>query len=377
MLKRIKSIIWKLIVIIVLIVLLVLVVILRKNQGFAEWWSTHIGRWYVTSIGNLTTHVPFSLTELLFVSLIALAIFLIIRAIICFVTIRPIKAISKLVSIPLIALMVVVTYSFACGFNYNRKPVDLPFYENEVANEEFDEIYNYFVNDLNACISQLEFRNDGDVKIDVDLPKLSKIVGEAYQIIDSDYYNDITVTAKPMMSSFLYRELQITGVSFSALGEANVNIMSTNAELPFVIAHELAHIKGVMREDDANQVAFYVCLNSDSPLLRFSAYCMYFYQIRNLTKDNLMTDEQLDSLIHYDNKYAKAVNHMIDYWKKHDLLGKIGDFINDLSIKSNGIDEGSASYGGGTESSVEPGTGKLNPSKYQRLFFEKYYRLVP
>ena len=43
--------------------------------------------------------------------------------------------------------------------------------------------------------------------------------------------------------------------------------------------------------------------------------------------------------------------------------------------KSNGVEDGTNSYQGGTQSSIEPGTGKLNPSKYQQLFFEKYYRL--
>ena len=104
---------------------------------------------------------------------------------------------------------------------------------------------------------------------------------------------------------------------------------------------------------------------------------MYFYQISRLTSKGYMKDEDRAKVIKYDNRYAIAVNHSIDYWKKHDLLSKIGDWFNDLYIKLNGVKEGTESYSGGTSSSINPGSLKLNASQYQKLFFEKYYRLNP
>ena len=369
-----KSILWKSIVLLGLISFLIIMALLKLSPDISEWWSKYPARWYLTAMGFLTKYIPFSLTELFFLSTIAYIIVLIIFIIRDFVKKKNPQAVSKIISIPLIILSIITNYFFACGFAYNRKPIDLHYYSKQVDNSEFVEIYNYFVTDVNYCISQLEFEESGDVKTSLSIKDISALVAKECEKLDKDYYGSFNTFAKPMATSFFYRELQITGVTFASLGEANVNYLATKCELPITIAHEIAHTKGVIREDEANQLAFYLCLNSDNTYLRFSAYSCYFYQMRRLTSKELMTDEDRTRIINYDNHYAKAVNHMIDYWKKHDMLSKIGDFFNDLYIKMNGVKEGTDSYSGGTGSSIEPGSKKLIASKYQQLFFEKYYR---
>ena len=61
-------------------------------------------------------------------------------------------------------------------------------------------------------------------------------------------------------------------------------------------------------------------------------------------------------------------------------MGKIGDWFNNLYIKSSGDPNGTASYSGGTQidsgdpSEEDPTLLTLIPSQYQKLFFENYYR---
>lgn len=43
-------------------------------------------------------------------------------------------------------------------------------------------------------------------------------------------------------------------------------------EIPFIAAHEAAHIRGYSSEAEANFLAFEACLNSDHPLARFSGF---------------------------------------------------------------------------------------------------------
>ena len=69
----------------------------------------------------------------------------------------------------------------------------------------------------------------------------------------------------------------------------------------------------------------------------------------------------------------KTRNYEYKFWKDHDLLGDIGNWINDLYIKSSGVKEGTTSYSGGTTYEHDPTTSKLIPSLYQKLFFDKYY----
>lgn len=373
---RIGKLIRKIIGLALLISILVVFSILRNNQNIAEWWSRNIARGYVNFVGGLVKNVPFSLSEVIFIILLILIIITIIFVIKDFIRLRIVKALIKIVSLTSTIMGIVLMVFISSGFNYNRKPVDLPYYPSQVDNSEFVNIYNFYVDDLNDCISQLEFKANGDVDPNKSLAETSKIVENAYtSLLTTNYYSSFNGHAKAMIFSFLFSELQLLGITIPPLGEPNVNNMVPNAEKPFTIAHEIAHTKGVMREDDANQVAFYICLNSDDPYLRYSAYTEYFYQLNRLKKDDLMTPENQALLHAYDQKFVGNNTYIIKFWNSHKFLKDIGDKINDWYIKGNGINEGTNSYIGGTESSVEPGTGKLNASKYHKLFFERYYRL--
>lgn len=371
---KIKFIIFNVILLIIMIALLIVLLWAKNNSDLAEAWTRSFGANYAVALSKVTSWIPFSFTEISIIALVAFIIIFIIKIIKSLLKLDVVGAISKVTVIINSIMAVFLIYNATCELAYNRKPVDLPFYETKVENSEFKDIFNYFAEDLNYCVSQLDFKDNGDLNNSLSIKDISLLVEDSYKIITSDYYNKSTAHAKPMISSFIYRELQLTGVTFAPYAEANVNYLATNLEKPFVVAHELAHTKGVMREDDANQVAFYVCLNSDNEYLRFSAYGLYFYQLRSFANSSYISEEEVEQLISVDEKYYKAIKYASDYWKEHDLLGKIGDAINNAYITSSGVQEGTTSYSGGTEISFDPVTLELNPSLYQKLFFEKYYR---
>ena len=371
---KIGSIIRKVIAIALLVAVIVVLAVLKKNQEVAEVMSRTTMRWYTKGASTFSSWVPFmSLSEVIIVLLVIVCVVLLVLTIANLVKLRILKAANRLLAIPLIVLTVVAIYSFSCEAAYNRKKMPLPYYENEVVREDFVKIHNYFADDLNACISALEFEENGDVK-GKKLSEIADAVKEAYNIVTDDYFHPHIGSVKPMASSFIYRELQITGVTISPLGEANINILNTHVNTPFTVAHELAHTKGVMREDDANQLAFYVCINSNDPYLRYSAYVAYFYQVQSMCSTSYLTDEMREDLHTVSNEYYKTKKYVSDFWSKHHALSDIGDWFNNLYIKSSGVKEGTTSYSGGTEYEFDPLTNKFYASKYQKLFFEKYYR---
>lgn len=374
MFRKLRAIIFKSLVIVILVLAIVLIAVLKKNPEVAEAMTRGFSRGYVQVASSISGAVPFlsfmELMAVIFFIVIVLLLVLIIRDLI---KIRPLKAVSKLLTIPVMILTVVALYSLSCEMAYNRKEMPLPYYENEVDRTEFVDIYNYFADDLNNCVTQLEFDENGDVK-GYDLNETTKLVKEAYAIVTDDYFASYFGSVKPMLSSFVYIEFQITGVSFNAFGEANINTMNPKANYPITIAHELAHTKGVMREDDANKLAFYVCLNSDNPFLRYSAYTSYFYQMRSMVSSSYLTESERENLHPLDPAYNKTQSYLYNFWKKHNLLEDIGNWFNNLYIKSSGVPEGTSSYSGGTEHEFDPTTNKLKPSLYQKLYFEKYYR---
>ena len=362
-------------IILFLTLLLITLGILKSSPTICEAMTTGFSRFFNSISSKITSVIPFSLTELSFVLLALGIIALLVIAIIELKRKKWQASINRAFEIAGILLLSFNFYSLSCEFAYNRKEMPLPYYQNEVERVEHVGIFNYFAEDVNYCISQLEFKESGEVKSSMSLSDLAKEVKKAYAILDGNsYYASHFGGVKPMVSSFIYREFQITGVTYSPLGEANINILNTDTNLPLTVAHELAHTKGVMREDDANKLAFYVCLNSEHPYLRYSAYAGYFYQIEAMTTSYYLTEEERQNLVEVNDALRLSRNYEYRFWKEHDLLGDIGNWINDIYIKSSGVKEGTTSYSGGTTYEHDPTTSKLIPSLYQKLFFDKYYR---
>ena len=67
-------------------------------------------------------------------------------------------------------------------------------------------------------------------------------------------------------------DLQISGIYSFFTGEANVNVEYPDYCLPFTAAHELSHQRGICRENEANFVAFLVCIGSEDDYIRYSGY---------------------------------------------------------------------------------------------------------
>lgn len=363
-------------VLLTLIVLLIVLSILKNDPAICEAMTRGFARFYGSTNSKITSIIPFSLTELMFVTLAIGVVTLLVFSIISLVKKRFQASLCRVIEIAAIIILTLDMYNLSCEFGYKREKMPLPYYEQEVARTDYVPIYNYFAEDLNNCISELEFEETGEVKTNLSLKELAEEIKKSYSIIDgNDYFAGHFGGVKPMASSFIYREFQITGVTYSPLAEANINVLNTKTNLPLTVAHELAHTKGVMREDDANKLAFYVCINSDNPYLRYSAYVVYFGQLSSITTRTYLYEEEIATLIPINAQFNKTRSYEYTYWKEHDLLGDIGEFWNDLYIKMSGVKEGTASYHAGTTPVYDPETSKLYPSMYQKLFFEKYFRL--
>jgi hypothetical protein len=78
------------------------------------------------------------------------------------------------------------------------------------------------------------------------------------------------VRPKPALFSPVLSRLGIAGIFVPYTGEAHVNGSLPDVDIPFAASHELAHQRGLAREDEANYAASVACRAHPAPEFRYS-----------------------------------------------------------------------------------------------------------
>jgi hypothetical protein len=89
------------------------------------------------------------------------------------------------------------------------------------------------------------------------------------------------VPAKPFFFSRILSRLNFSGFFFPFTAEANVNTDFPTCLFPATVAHELAHQRGVAKEQEANFVSVLVCLDSGDPDYMYSACLLAYTHLGN------------------------------------------------------------------------------------------------
>ncbi|MBP5293166.1 MAG: DUF3810 family protein [Clostridia bacterium] len=79
-----------------------------------------------------------------------------------------------------------------------------------------------------------------------------------------------------------------------------------NSEYPSVIAHEYAHLKGFLRESEADYISDYVCINSDNPWIRYSGYYNIFSRMLSVLRSLQNTQDYNVLVLRYNKMFNDA-----------------------------------------------------------------------
>jgi hypothetical protein len=373
-----KKISFKIFLIILLGVWFLSTLLIAQVDSLADLWMRTIARTYSSVIGPVVDFLPFSLMEIFFVFLYIYIAYFVIRTFFFIMKKKFNRWFSSLIHFILIGLSISALYMSTAGIAYNRLPVVVPQYQRVVDYTMYEPIVLSVIEDFNSMASLLSFSEEGSVINPYSMEQLDQHIKDAFIILDDAYYSSFTPTSKPLLSSWLYTEFHITGVHFGPSTESMFNALIPDALLPFTLAHEIVHAKGVMREDDANLLAMYVMLSSDLPYLRYSGYHATIYALLNLMR-----------YIGDDQGYNRAVNllHpsiMQDYsygtafWKKFDILNTFATWVNDTHLRLFGQADGVGSYvDEPIIDIVDDGETVIEVIKefspYQKLFFYFYF----
>ena len=361
------------IVLTVIIIFLIVISILKNNVNIAESWTRTFGRWYTSSVGKVVDTIPFSLTESLLLITIASCLIILAWAFSLLGTKNYWGFANKLLMIGLVVVGTITMYNASVGMGYHRKPLPIERYNGVIDSSKFKQIATYFVEDYNKCADELNFNEQGEIIAPYSQKELiNRLKTEFHKLDGNDYFTEYTPTPKPMKTSGIFTTLSIVGVYFGVFGEVNYSTFATNAELPFYIAHEMCHSKGVLREDDAQLLAFYVCITSADPYIRYSAYWNTIDRIINIASLSGNPDDyqEVKSLI--GDKIRKNNSYIYKHWKGMTFLSDLGDKINDWYLRTFGQIGGTGAYND-NDPTVDPGGHVIYLSNYQGIYFKIYY----
>lgn len=328
-------------------------ILARCNSDIAEYvFARGIYRVYGFIMSFLTGFLPFSVAEWL---LILFVLALVLYPFFCII--RIVRSKEKLYTVLdslrllIMALGIVfLWYMIGAGTNYYRYEF-AEFSGLEVKKSSVDELYGLCeellektnearaalgISDEEIFVSSMTNRERASACRDA-MEKLS----EQYDVLKGFY-----PYAKPVLFSRAMSEFNITGVYFPWTVESNVNVDVPDYSKASTTCHELSHLRGFMREDEANYIGYLACVNSDSAELKYSGYMLAL-----IVSMNKLYDADKDKYGTLRGKYNAGVSldliYNSKYWHQFEdtVLSEAGEAMNDTYLKANNVTDGTRSYG--------------------------------
>jgi hypothetical protein len=217
----------------------------------------------------------------------------------------------------------------------------------EVNAENLVSTLEILTDEINSLADTLPRNDDGVFTTDLTFDEISREVTSSYSALAEiyDLIPGFDSRAKSVANGWAMCYLGISGIYTYPTGEANVNSFYPSYVTIFTAAHEMCHQRGVLRENEANFLAFLITMTSDHPHLRYSgAMEVYSYVASALYRTDkdayFELYDKLSPLARADFREANRISDLYD----DTIIEKISEKINDLYLKSNGSD-GVVSYG--------------------------------
>lgn len=196
------------------------------------------------------------------------------------------RSVGKFLIITLsVASLFFSTFALNFGAGYHTSSVDklLELDRRDVSAEELRETAEILVEEINKYAGKLSVKSSGSSVMPYGYRTLSRKLVEAYDNVCNEhaFISRFPSQVKPVMLSEPWTYTHISGVYTYFSGEANINTNFPDYTLPYTAAHEMAHQRGIAREDEANFIAFLVCAASEDEYIRYSGYLNLYEYVAN------------------------------------------------------------------------------------------------
>lgn len=245
------------------------------SEPFADLFNKYVSSVFRAFMARLTGWIPFSLAEFFVIMLPIIVVVASGYAMKRYSDSWRDVWIYCGTALSLLALFFsLFTIGFAPAYRGSRVDKKLGIQRADVSAEELYETALLLSEAVNREVGNVIFAENGASVMPYGYEQMNEELLLAYdKAYDKyDFLQRLDSPLKRVMLSGLMSYTHITGVYTFFTGEANINVDFPDYTLPYTAAHELAHQRGIAREDEANFMAFLVCIDSDDPYLRYSAY---------------------------------------------------------------------------------------------------------
>lgn len=325
------------------------------SVDFANFYSFKIYPLIQSVFSFISGLFPFSLAEitvillaLAFVGFIIYSLIKLVKIIIKQERVKRFSALSVLSSVALIISLIAFVFVFNCGINYYRSPFSA--YSGlkieKYTKEQVREVLEYTIVQVNTLVAEIELDENGlcvlpENHLYEESAAMQKL-SEKYPSINAYYPH-----AKPVQFlSPLWCYTKIVGMFVPFTMEANYNTCDTSESIGHNICHELSHLSGFMREDEANFISYLACIGSDSAYLRYSGYFASANFLLNAYYPEVEYEEYVRVLSTLDSRAYHHICNSSEFWSQYDTpVAEVSSAINDTYLKANNQSDGTKSYG--------------------------------
>ena len=318
----------------------------KISTPFADFFVRYVAggvRFLMTSVSNI---LPFSIAEIFILLIPIVFVFLVLVG----VRVSKSRERSASFAILLVSILALIyflfVFTYATGYQKSTIDKSFSFKANEVSVEDLSATADWLTSEAMALCDEELFADKGSL-MPFSFAEMNEKLNASFTAVNKEYdmlFNYYT-KAKPVIFSGAMSYTHTLGIYTFFTGEANINMSYPDYTTVFTAAHEMSHQRGIARENEANFLAFIVCINADDDYIRYAGYVNMLEYVLNAlaTADYELYAATLTGLPKPIRRELAAYSEI---YRKYDKtpVGDISQTLNDTYLKSQGT-EGRVSYG--------------------------------
>ncbi len=341
--------IWSAVLIVLFAVSLIMGAIVRNSASVANALHDTVGVVIRAVMTTLTSWIPFSFAEFLLISSPILATLLII-AIVRRLNRSIADGVRFSVSVlSLVSLIYTISvFGYEPGFYSESVTEKIDIEREDLSAGQLYDTAMILIEQIEADLPYVTYPQKTYSAMTFSYAQMNDKLNAAYDTLCDTYpdFQRLHSNTKPVMLSEPWTYTHISGMYTFFTGEANVNVNYPDFIVVSSAAHEMAHQRGINREDEANFIAYLVCSMSDDPYVR---YCGNVDVLNSVMSQLYTASQELywqasDRVPREVKNENTAYSKFFDKYRKT-VVSEVSTAVNDKFITSNNQPAGVKSYG--------------------------------